>query len=157
MIVIRRGRARPATRRSSDIDDVVRSLVSGQRSAASRTRQVWRPALDVFTTSDSFEVVAELAGMRGEDIEVIIEGDVLVIRGVRERPAADRCLSYYEARIPFGPFLAEVTIPFDIEWDDTTAGYDNGLLTVSLPRRQPRTVEVRQAGESIAEEGESTR
>lgn len=155
MIVIRRGRARPATRRSSDIDDVVRSLISGQRSATTRARQVWRPALDVFTTAASFEVVAELAGMRGEDIDVVIEGDVLVIRGVRERPATERCLSYYEARIPFGPFLAEVVIPFDIEWEDVSADYNNGLLRVSLPRRRPRTVEVRQAGQSIAEESES--
>ena len=155
MIVIRRGRARPGARRSSDIDDVVRSLVSGQRSASTRARQVWRPALDVFSTTDTFEVVAELAGMQGEDIEVVIEGDVLVIRGVRERPATDHCLSYYEARIPFGPFLAEVVIPFDIEWDDVSADYENGLLKVSLPRRRPRTVEVRQAGQAIAEEGES--
>ena len=155
MIVIRRGRARPGTRRSSDIDDVVRSLVSGQRSASMRALQVWRPALDVFSTEESFEVVAELAGMRGEEIEVVIEGDVLVIRGARERPSGQRCQSYYEARIPFGPFLAEVAIPFDIEWDDTTADYTNGLLTVSLPRRRPRTVEVRQRDEAVADKSEN--
>src|SRR5690606_13352714 len=155
MIVIRRGRARTAAHRSSEIDEVVRSLVSGQRAATMRTRQVWRPALDVYTTAETFEVVAELAGMHGEDIDVVIEGDVLVIRGVRERPATDQCLSYYEARIPYGPFLAEVVIPFDIEWDDVSADYDNGLLRVSLPRRRPRTVEVRQVGRSTAEEGES--
>lgn len=155
MIVIRRGRARPSSRRSTDIDEVVRSLVSGQRSASLRSMQVWRPALDVYSTESSFEVVAELAGMAGDSIDVVIEGDVLVIRGVRERPATDRCQSYYEARIPYGPFVAEVAIPFDIEWDETTADYHNGLLTVSLPRRQPRTVEVRHQGQAISEESET--
>lgn len=155
MIVIRRGRARPSSRRPADIDEVVRSLVSGQRSAGMRSMQVWRPALDVYSTDTSFEVVAELAGMNGDEIDVVIEGDVLVIRGVRERPVLDRCQSYYEARIPYGPFLAEVDIPFDIEWDDITADYHNGLLKVSLPRRRPRTVEVRQQDRSIAEESES--
>jgi HSP20 family protein len=155
MIVIRRGRARPVARRPADIDDVVRSLVSGHRSGSVRSLQVWRPALDVYSTDTSFEVVAELAGMRGEDIDVVIEGDVLVIRGVRERPSAQRCQSYYEARIPFGPFLAEVAIPFDIEWDETTADYQNGLLTVSLPRRRARTVEVRHTSSPAGQESEN--
>ncbi|HEV2129299.1 MAG TPA: Hsp20/alpha crystallin family protein [Thermomicrobiales bacterium] len=143
MIVIRRGRPRPATRKSNEVDEVVRALMSGQRSVGMRSFQTWRPMLDVYSTGDAFEVVAELAGMRGDDIDVLIEGDVLVISGVRERPAADNCLSYYEARIPFGPFRAEVVVPFEIDWEATTADYTNGFLTVSLPRRQPHAVPVR--------------
>lgn len=154
MIVIRHGRARPMPRRSSEIDDIVRSLVSGQRAAGARSAQAWRPALDVYATDASFEVVAELAGMEADDIEVVVEGDMLVIRGDRPRRQADHCLSWYEARIPFGPFYAEVTIPFDIEWDETRADYQNGLLTVSLPRRRPRSVEVRDANRPIEEESE---
>jgi HSP20 family protein len=156
MIVIRHGRARPMPRRSSEIDDVVRSLISGQRASSTRPAQAWRPALDVFATDGSFEVVAELAGMAGDDIEVVIEGDVLTIRGDRARPQADRCLSYYEARIPSGPFSAEVAIPFDIEWDETRADYENGLLTVSLPRRRSRTVTVRDASRPSGEESDQS-
>lgn len=156
MIVIRRGRARAVPRRPADIDDAVRSLMSSHRSGSMRAIQAWRPALDVYTTDASFEVVAEIAGMSGDDIEVVIEGDVLVIRGVRERPAAKNCQSYYEARIPSGPFQAEIVIPFDIEWEEISADYDNGILTVSLPRRRPRTVEVRQPGRAVTDgEGEN--
>jgi HSP20 family protein len=99
----------------------------------------------VFTTDDSLEVVAELAGMDGNDIDVLVEGDVLSIRGFRERPQTGRITSFYEARIPFGPFVAELAIPFEIEWDNTSAQYNNGVLTISLPRRQPRTVVVKNA------------
>lgn len=152
MIVIRRGRPRPGSYRPHDIDDVVRSLVSGQRGTGGRARQLWRPALDVFTTETTLEVVAELAGMAGDEIEVIVEGDILAIRGVRERPAVENVRSFYEARIPYGPFLAEVAIPFEVEWDETTADYDNGLLRVSLPRRMARTLTVRQV-EASSEEG----
>ncbi len=155
MIVVRRGRARPARYRPNDIDEVVRSLVSGQRGTGGRARQLWRPALDVFTTETSLEVVAELAGLSGDQIEVIVEGDILAIRGVRERPATRDARSFYEARIPYGPFLAEVAIPFETEWDGTTADFDNGLLRVSLPRRTARTVTVRPAQEPLEEESES--
>lgn len=155
MIVIRRGRARPATYRSRDIDDVVRSLVSGQYSTRAVERQVWRPALDVFSTDTSFEVVAELAGMDGDDIDVVIEGDILAIRGVRTRPTADDPRSYYEARIPYGPFAVEVLIPFEIDWNVTTADFRNGLLRVSLPRPAARTVPVRQIEVTRREEGEN--
>jgi HSP20 family protein len=142
------------SRRTSDIDDIVRSLVSGQRSGSMRSVQAWRPALDVYSTDTSFEVVAELAGMHGDDIEVVIEGDVLAIHGERPRPQTDRCLSYYEARIPFGQFHAEVGIPFEIDWDEVRADYQNGLLTVSLPRRRPRSVEVRDANSASEAESE---
>lgn len=155
MIVIRRGRARPATYRPHDIDDVVRSLVSGQRGTGGRARQLWRPALDVFTTESTLEVVAELAGMAGDQIDVIVEGDILAIRGVRERPATDNARSFYEARIPYGPFLAEVSIPFEIDWDETAADYNNGLLRVTLPRRTARTLTVRQVDVSREEESEN--
>lgn len=155
MIMIRRGRARSSTHRPTDIDEVVRSLMTGHRGTGGRARQVWRPALDVFTTETSLEVVAELAGMTGEEIDVEIQGDILAIRGVRERPNVENVRSFYEARIPYGPFLAEVAIPFDIEWDETTADYNNGLLRVSLPRRSARTLTVRQVEATREEESES--
>lgn len=154
MIVIRRGRARSSTFTPNDIDEVVRSLVSGQRGAGIRSRQQWRPALDVFTTEASLEVVAELAGMNSDQIDVMVEGDILSIRGTRERPATEHVRSFYEARIPFGPFLAEVAIPFEIDWENTTADYSNGLLKVSLPRRTARSVTVRQAEVPDEEESE---
>ena len=156
MIVIRRGRPQQRARRPSEIDEVVRTLVSGQRSTGMRSFQTWRPALDVFSTGDTLEVVAELAGMQGEDIDVVIEGDILVITGVRERPGGRNCLSYYEARIPFGPFRAEVGIPFDVDWEAVAADYTNGFLTVSLPRRQPHNIPVRQrSSDDDVEESES--
>ena len=154
MIVIRRGRARSASFRPNEIDEVVRSLISGQRGAGVRSRQHWRPALDVFTTEAALEVVAELAGMSSDQIDVMVEGDILSIRGTRERPQAQHVRSFYEARIPFGPFLAEVAIPFEIQWEKTTADYSNGLLRVSLPRRPARTVTVRQVEVLDEEESE---
>ncbi|CAN5671135.1 hypothetical protein BH23CHL3_BH23CHL3_07670 [soil metagenome] len=154
MIVIRRGRARSASFRPNEIDEVVRSLISGQRGAGVRSQQHWRPALDVFTTEAALEVVAELAGMSSDQIDVMVEGDILSIRGTRERPEAQHVRSFYEARIPFGPFLAEVAIPFEIQWEKTTADYSNGLLRVSLPRRPARTVTVRQVEVLDEEESE---
>lgn len=155
MIVIRRGQARAATWRSRDIDDMVHSLVSGQLGTRGAAREVWRPALEAYATATSFEVVAELAGMHGENIDVVIEGDILAIRGVRDRAAAHAACSYYESRIPYGPFSAEVAIPFDIEWEATRADYRNGLLNVSLPRRSARTLPVRQVEISREEESEN--
>jgi HSP20 family protein len=108
----------------------------------------------VFTTEAALEVVAELAGMSSDQIDVMVEGDILSIRGTRERPEALHVRSFYEARIPFGPFLAEVAIPFEIEWEKTTADYSNGLLRVSLPRRPARTVTVRQVEVLDEEESE---
>jgi HSP20 family protein len=106
----------------------------------STNRGVWRPALEVFETTDALEVVAELAGMRADEIDIVIEGDVLTIRGNRQDPVTCERRSYHEARIPYGAFVADVVVPFSVDADATEASYENGFLNVRLPRRRGRTI-----------------
>lgn len=140
MIVVRRARPREAMRRQRDIDAMYRSMMSGHGAASDGRRRVWRPAVEVYETVDSLEVVAEIAGMEGEDIDIVIEDDVLTLQGTRPDPVSCDHRMYHIARIGYGPFAAEVLLPFSVDADSTSATYDNGFLRISLPRLKGRTI-----------------
>ncbi len=140
MIVVRRVRPRGQTRRQSDFDAMYRSLLAGQRAVGSGRRSVWRPAVEVYETGDTLEVVAEIAGMDADDIDIVLEGDVLTIQG--SRPDSSDCenRSYHIAHIEYGAFEVELRIPFAVETESATASYENGFLRITLPRTKGRTI-----------------
>jgi HSP20 family protein len=134
MIVIRRGRARNDARRSTDNDEIFRALVFSGAAITSSQRGVWRPPTEVYETETALEVVAEIAGMEREQIEILISSEVMSVRGVRPDPAVCDRRSYHEARISYGHFAAEIFFPFPVEVEQASATYENGFLRVSVPK-----------------------
>ncbi len=98
--------------------------------------EAWRPALEVYETATALVVRVELAGIDGEELAVALDGDTLTVEGQRTPEAHDEGASrqYHEVGIPYGPFRAQVRLPFPVERDATEAEYEQGFLTVRLPR-----------------------
>ncbi|MEJ7837786.1 MAG: Hsp20/alpha crystallin family protein [Thermomicrobiales bacterium] len=144
MIVIRRAEPRGRVRRSTETDELFRALVFGGNTMGATSRGVWRPSTEVYETETTLEIVAELAGMDREKIEVVIEGDIISIQGVRPDPAVCDHRSYHEARIPYGPFAADIGVPFAVHADAASANYESGFLQISIPREIARKLVPRQ-------------
>jgi HSP20 family protein len=140
MIVVRRTRPRQQTRRHAHIDPVYQMLMSGSGPADSGRRRVWRPPVEVFETEDSLQILAEIAGMDGREIDVVVEGDILTIQGDRPDPMQCDHRTYHVARIGYGPFAADVHVPFAVDTEAAEASYENGFLHIILPRTKARTV-----------------
>jgi HSP20 family protein len=103
----------------------------------------WQPDVDVFETETAIVVLAEIAGIRSEDLRVTVDGEELRISGVRrvpERPDVKRLL---QMEITVGPFerRLRISIPFDRE--RVSAHLADGFLTVSLPRRRSERRQVK--------------
>ena len=95
----------------------------------------WQPDIDVFETETEVVVLAEIAGIRSEDLRVTVDGEELRISGVRrvpERPGVKRLL---QMEITAGPFERRLRIPIAFDRERVTAHLADGFLTVSLPRR----------------------
>ena len=140
MIVVRRVRPRQTTRRQSELDSMLMSMLGANPTGDRHRRPRWHPPLEVFETEDTLEVVAEIAGMNPEEIDIVLEGDVLTIQGERPDPCANGNRSYHIARIPYGPFGVEFRLPFQVESDAAEASYENGFLRISLKRVQGVTI-----------------
>jgi len=140
MIVVRRIRPRPNARRQSDIETLFQAYMAGGGVAERNNRRVWRPPFEMYETSDALEVVVEVAGLNGEDIEITLEGDVLTIAGSRLDVSTCSHRSYHAARIGYGDFAVELALPFAVEAEEAAAQYDNGFLRVTLPRGRGRSI-----------------
>lgn len=111
---------------------------------------IWRPLADILESAKMIQVKVELAGMQEEEIDVTLYEDALVISGERHaHHDSHDGLSYHEAQIRYGPFRIEVFISTPVVRDAVTARYENGMLSVDLPKlpaSPPGHVRIQQAG-----------
>ncbi|MCR9096786.1 MAG: Hsp20/alpha crystallin family protein [bacterium] len=97
----------------------------------------WQPAADVFETAKDVRVRFEVAGVRGEDLKVNVEGSVLRLRGVRRTPRSEAIDRLQQMEISFGPFEREITIEASFDADAVRARLEDGFLEVRIPKRTP--------------------
>ncbi len=101
-------------------------------------KKVWEPNTDIFETPDSFVIKLELAGMRSNDFNIIVNGDRLIIRGERKDLSPYVKDRYHQMEIPYGYFEKIFTLPFSIDTDNIKASYNDGFLEVVIPKLQGR-------------------
>ena len=101
------------------------------------THGTWEPNTDVYVTEEGLIINVELAGIRGEDVEITAEGNRLHIRG--ERP--DTCRApgcrFLVMSVNFGPFAVSVDLPSGFALGQARASYQNGFLRVIVPAPHP--------------------
>ena len=94
----------------------------------------WLPEMDVFEREGKTVVRVDLPGMKREDIEVAVEGDMLIIRGKREEAKEIRQEDYYCAERAVGEFSRAVSLPEDVTAGEIEGTYKDGVLEVIIPR-----------------------
>jgi HSP20 family protein len=101
--------------------------------AATRAGSSWQPAADVYETEESLVVQVELAGVREEDIDITLFADHLSVAGTR-RNRTSATAAYHLAGILYGLFTVTVPVMADVDRDGVEASFEDGLLTVVLPK-----------------------
>jgi HSP20 family protein len=113
--------------------------------------------VDVFETAKAWVVRVAVAGVPSRELRVAVERDVLCVRGVRSpssaAPGGEEVLRHHQLEIEPGPFEARVPIGGAIEREQVSARLEDGILTVRLPKRAPRRIEVQAGGEDAPESG----
>lgn len=107
------------------------------------SEHVSRLPLDAYVTADEIIVLANMPGVKPEDVEITIEGDTLTIRGERPRPLEN--VNYVMQERPFGKFQRTLNINIPVDANRAEAKYDNGLLTLVIPKSEaakPRVIRV---------------
>ena len=105
------------------------------------TPHAWHPATDLFETCDSYIVKVEIAGMHEEDISVSVEKSTVVVCG--QRPLVNPEGAFHRLEIPYGDFNTKIDLPHDIVQEKIEANYQNGFLTIILPKAQPVNVKIK--------------
>jgi HSP20 family protein len=124
-------------------DEVERLFHSPSRTANASTP--WVPALDVYEQKDNYLVQVELPGVNKDDVKLSLEQGTLTITGERKGDVKEETAEAYHVERFQGRFQRTVNLPESIASDKVTAQYKDGVLTVTLPKREeakPRQIDI---------------
>ncbi len=96
----------------------------------------WAPAVDVLETKDGLQLTAELPGIDPKNVEVTVENGVLSLRGERSFEKAAEGETYHRVERVYGTFERSFTLPTSVDPDKIKAQFKNGLLTLTIPKRE---------------------
>ena len=110
-----------------------------------RGKDTWRPAINLYEEASSFFIVADLAGVAPEEIELHLEERTLVLQGTRKAPrppeGGQACtrdpgspLRVHLMEIDEGRFLRKLDLPDGVNSAAIEACYRNGMLWVKMPK-----------------------
>lgn len=96
-----------------------------------------RAPVDVYLSDEPAALTVELdvSGVDPDRVEILLHGDLLVVRGERRRPAGGRRV-YHHAEIAWGPFERRLRLHLPVDTEGVSASYEAGILSVTLPLAQ---------------------
>ena len=109
------------------------------------TQRRWIPSMDLVETQDHFVLQADLPGMSESDVNVELENNVLTISGERKTEREEQHEGYHRLERATGAFSRVLSLPEGIDADAVAAAFDNGVLTVRIPKpvqAKPRRVKI---------------
>ncbi|HHB91305.1 MAG TPA: Hsp20/alpha crystallin family protein [Anaerolineae bacterium] len=111
----------------------------------SREETIWMLPLDVSETADAYIVKASIPGVNPDDIDVTLTDNVLTIKAeIKEEKEIEEA-KYHLRERRFGLFSRSITLPTAVDADKVEAVYENGVLTLTIPKAEevkPHKIEV---------------
>jgi HSP20 family protein len=99
-------------------------------------RGAWAPSVDIYENKDQIVLEAELPGMKQENFDLSVEKNVITLRGERKFEKTDETDNYHRVERSYGSFTRSFTLPQTVSAEGATAEYNNGVLRVTLPKRE---------------------
>jgi len=102
-------------------------------------------AVDMYETDDEVVVKTAVSGIKSENIDVSITGDVLTIKGETKAEEKVEKANYIRQERRYGAFSRSLTLPSTVVADKATAEFDDGVLILTLPKAEevkPKTIKV---------------
>ncbi|MGC1376834.1 MAG: Hsp20/alpha crystallin family protein [Anaerolineales bacterium] len=104
------------------------------------------PAIDLYQTANEVVVKAALPGLKAEDVQISVTADVLTLRGEFKQEAEQKETTYHVREQRYGSFERSLALPTDVQTDKAKADFENGVLTITLPKAEavkPKTINIK--------------
>ncbi len=118
-----------------EINSVQRQIDQLFQEVLPTTSLVSRPPVEISVNEDSVELKIELPGVDIKDIDVEVSKQMVAINGQRQRPAEVENSEFY-----YGKFSRLITLPVEVQNSQVTANYQDGILSLSLPKRWQKKI-----------------
>lgn len=105
----------------------------------------WTPPVDIVENENELVLTADVPGIKMEDIDIKLEDGTLTISGSRKFESEKKEGGYHRIERAYGQFQRAFSLPESVDAEKVTAAYDNGVLRVTLPKKEiakPRSIKV---------------
>jgi HSP20 family protein len=131
----------------STLQDQINRLFTGtlERAGEESSLTAWAPAVDIYETEHELVVKADLPDVNPKDLDIRVENNVLTIRGERKFEKEVNEENYLRVERAYGAFARSFTLANTVNSDAIKADYQNGVLTLSIPKREeakPKQIKV---------------
>ena len=106
-------------------------------------------SLDMYQTANDLIIKAALPGVKPEEVDISITGDMLTIKGEHKVEQEAKQENYFYKERRSGTFSRSVIIPVQVKSEETDAVFENGVLTLTLPKTEavkPKQIKVKSKG-----------
>jgi HSP20 family protein len=129
-----------------EIDRLFDSPLDSLTTSSQQFLNGWLPPVDLFDDGNQFVLRAEVPGMRKEDIDISLHGEVLTLAGERKETDEYSKAETYRSERFLGRFQRSFTLPAMVDPRKVEASYRDGILTITLPKAEeakPKQIEVK--------------
>ena len=106
-------------------------------------------AVDMYQTANDVVVKATIPGVKAEEVDISITGDTLTIKGEHKEEKEIKKEDYFYKEHRYGNFSRSIQIPVQVKSDKAEAVFENGVLTLTLPKAEevkPKQIKVKPKG-----------
>ena len=108
------------------------------------------PAIDIVEEPTGYKLTAELPGMEEKDIELVVSGDTVTLKGEKKQETEHKDKNYTLSERSYGSFRRSFSLPDGVDRDRISAEFGKGVLTVQLPKTaaavaEPKKIDVKAA------------
>jgi HSP20 family protein len=110
------------------------------------------PAVDVYEDEHAIQLKFEVPGLDLKDIDIRLENNVLTVKGERKIEKETKEENYRRVERRYGTFTRSFTLPNTVSSENVQAGYDKGVLTIALPKKEaakPKQIKI-EVGKTLA-------
>ncbi len=112
----------------------------------SMTGSLSAPAIDMYQTDEELVVKAAVPGVKADEVQINVTGDVLSIKGETKSADETREKAWHIREQRWGSFERRIMLPTEVVADKAKAEFENGILTITLPKAEevrPKTITVK--------------
>ena len=129
----------------SQFDRFLRDAFSPAVAGGEASTRTWAPPVDIYENGDSLVLKAELPGVNPDDVEIRVEDNTLYLKGERKFENEVKEQNYHRVERSYGTFTRTFSLPNSIDADKVGAGYKDGILTLTMPKKEeakPKTIKI---------------
>ncbi len=98
--------------------------------------ETFSPSIDVREDEKEIVVKAELPGVEDKDVEVLLSGNALTLKGEKREEKEEKEKGYYHMERRYGAFSRVIPLPEGVETEKAEASFKHGILTIRVPRKE---------------------